>query len=94
MNNHGQVFLLAIMIATVFVILALAFTPAIKNFSDDARNATTETQVGLDCSNSSISKFDQASCVAIDMFNPYFTGFLIFAGIGAVLVARYMWGGA
>ena len=94
MNSKGQVFLLAIMVATIFIILALAFAPVIKQFADTARSDTTATSVGLNCSSADISKFDQANCVAVDMLNPYFTGFLIFGGIGAVLVAKYIWGGA
>ena len=89
-NNKGQTFLLALMVATVFVILALAFAPVIKQFGDEARNDTTDTQIGLNCSSDTLTKFDEANCVAIDMMNPYFVGFMIFAGIGAILAARFI----
>lgn len=92
MNLRGQVFFFTMMIAVVFILAALAFAPAIKQFADDARNSTDETRVGLDCTNSSISLFDKANCVVVDLYNPYFVGFLIFF-IGAIIVARIVYGG-
>lgn len=92
-GSRGQVSFVVASIAVVVILLALAFTPVIKQFADDARNSTTSTQVGLDCSNSSISNFDKASCIAVDVFNPYFTGFLIFIA-GAFLVAKIAGSGA
>lgn len=91
MGIRGQVFFVTMMIALVFIILALAFSPVIKQFSDNARNQTTDTQVGLDCSNASISDFDRANCLFVDYMNPYFTGFLIFAA-GAIIVAKLIGG--
>lgn len=87
MEIKGQVFFVTMMIAIVFIILALAFAPVIKSFSDDARNSTTDTQVGLDCSNVSNSNFVKADCLFVDYMNPYFTGFLIFAA-GAIIAAK------
>jgi hypothetical protein len=75
------------MIALVFIILALAFAPPLKEFVDNARNSSSDTQVGLDCGNSSISSFDKASCMFVDSYTPYFIGFLVFAG-GAIMVAK------
>lgn len=91
MKRRGQVFFLTLMIAIVFIILALAFAPVTKEFTDTARNPTTDTSVGLDCGNSSISNFDKASCVFVDMFNPYFTGFLIFMA-GVIIAAKVYYG--
>ena len=91
LNKKGQVFFLTLMIAIVFIISALAFAPAIKQFNDDARNSTTDERVGLDCSNSSISTFDKANCIAVDMFNPYFIGFLVFFA-GAIITAKVIGG--
>ena len=87
LNSRGQTFLLALMIGMVFIVLALAFAPAIKNFVDDARAPSSDTAVGLDCSNASISKFDKAGCLLVDMFNPYFVGFLVFSA-GVILTAK------
>ena len=81
MNNRGQAFFVALMIGIVFLIFALATAPVIKQFSDDAMNSTDDTRVGLDCSNASIDTYTKVNCVAVDMFNPYFTGFLIVTGL-------------
>lgn len=87
LNSKGQTTLVAIMLAVVFIILALAFATPIKQFSDTARNSSTNSTVGLDCSNSSISTYDKANCVATDLFNPYFIGFLIFMA-GVIIAAK------
>ena len=87
MNKNGQVILVTFMIGIVFIIFALAVAPAIKQSSDIARNQTTDTSIGLDCSNSTISKFDKTNCVVVDLFNPYFIGFVIAAG-GAIIAAK------
>lgn len=87
LDSKGQVALFAIMISVVIILLALAFAPAVKVFVDDARNSTSDTQLGLDCSNTSISDYDKAACVAVDSYNWYFFGFLI-AGAGAVIITR------
>jgi len=91
LNRRGQTVFVAAMIAIVFIVLALAFAPAMKQFGDNARNVSSDTQVGLDCSNSSISNYDKASCNAVDLFNPYFMGFLVF-GAGAIIAARIVGG--
>ena len=87
MNKSGQVFLVSLMIAIVFIILGLAFSPSIKEFTDNARNQTNGDTVGLDCGNSSISNFDKGTCMFVDLYNPYFAGFLIFAA-GAIIFAK------
>ena len=87
MNKGGLAFFVTMMIAVVFIILALAFAPVIKQFADISMNASTDTTVGLDCSNASISDFDKANCTATDSLLPYFVGFLIFAG-GAIVAAK------
>lgn len=87
MNSKGQVFFVTIMIALVFIIMAMAFAPPLKSFTDTAMNASTTTTVGLDCSNTNISKFDKANCLFVDYQTPYFVGFLIFVA-GAIIVAR------
>ena len=92
-NTKGQAFLIALMIGVVFVIAALAFAPALKTNIDSARNVSSDTSVGLDCSNSSITNFDKASCVIVDLYNPYFIGFLVFIGI-AIISAKLLIGGS
>lgn len=87
MNSKAQVFFVTMMIALVFIILALAFAPVIKQFSDTAREPTSDTNVGLDCNNEYISNFDKANCLFVDYMNPYFVGFLIFSA-GAIISAK------
>lgn len=76
-----------IALAVTIIILALAFAPVVKQFADDARNSSSDTRVGLDCSNTSISNFDKANCVAVDSLNPYFVGFLLLFA-GALIAAK------
>ena len=91
-GKHGQVIFYTLMLAVVIVILALEFAPVLKQFSDDARSANTNDSVGLDCQNTSISDYDKANCVAVDMFQPYFVAMLI--GIAGIIVgAKLVMGG-
>ena len=91
MNSKGQAFFVVIMIGIVFIILALAFAPAIKEQTDISMNATTISPIGIYCSNASLSDFDKANCFAVDYMNPYFVGFLIFAA-GAIIGAKLLGG--
>lgn len=91
MNNKGQVFFLTFMIGITIIILGLALAPAIKSFADDARAPSTNTAVGLDCANTTISDFDKGNCVLVDTINPYFIGMLI-AIAGAIIGARLLYG--
>ena len=91
MNEHGQAALVTLMIAIVFIIMALAFAPPIKQFIEEARGPTTATAVGLDCGNASISDGDKANCVAVDTLGPYFIGGIIFLG-GAIAAAKVISG--
>ena len=75
------------MIGLTVAILALALAPAVKQFTDDARNESTNSSVGLNCSSDLISNFDKAACVATDITLPYFIGFLLFLS-GAIVVGR------
>lgn len=92
-NKRGQVFLVSLMIAIVFILFGLAVAPAIKEFTDTARNSSTESSVGLDCNNSSISIFDRGTCTFVDLYNPYFAGFLLFSA-GVIIAAKIIGSGA
>lgn len=72
------------MLGVVVIVVALAFAPGLRQFVNDARGPTTDTQVGLDCTNSSISDFDKSTCSVIDLSLPYFIIGLI--GIGLTLI--------
>lgn len=92
-QGRGQVSLVTLMIGIVVFILVLAFAPVVKEFNDNARNVSSNTQVGLDCSNASISDFDKANCIASDGIGVYFVGFLmLFAG--AIIASKIYGGGA
>lgn len=86
---RGQTLVLGLMIGIVVIIMALAFTPVLKQQVDDARNATSDTQVGLDCTNSTISKYDKVTCITTDASQAiFFWSLLGIAGafIGAKLL--------
>lgn len=91
LNNRGQAVFYTFMIALVVIILAIAFAPTLKQFTDSARNSSSDTQVGLDCNNESISNFDKANCVVVDLGLPYFIlGLIGIAGVifGAKLLLQ------
>lgn len=72
MNRKGQVIFYTLMLAIVIVVIAMALIPVVNNFTNDARNTTTDTRVGLDCSNSSISDYQKSQCMLVDAATPYF----------------------
>jgi len=92
MNRRGQVMIFLLMFGVVVIILALSFAKPLNQFTEIARNQTNGDQIGLDCDNTSISDFDQGTCVIIDTYTPYFIGFLI-AFAGAVIIGRLVLGG-
>ena len=87
MNKKGQLVILTFMVGLVVAILALALAPGLQSQIDDARNVSTNSSIGLDCNNDSISNFDKSACVASDITLPYFIGFLLFFA-GAIVVGR------
>ena len=87
MNDKGSTMFYGIMLGFVIIIVALALAPAVSEFNTIARNVTTGDAYGLDCSNSSISNFDKATCTAIDINLFYFIATIIFIG-GAAVTAK------
>jgi len=87
MWKKGQVMFYSIMIGLTIIILALALAPAVSYFTESARNVTTGDNYGLDCSNSSISNFDKATCVVADLNLFYFIGGLVFIA-GTIVTAK------
>lgn len=79
------------MLSIAVLILALALAGPVKSFVDDARNVSTDTTIGMDCTNSSISNFDKGACIVSDLSIFYFIGGLIFVA-GAVLTAKIVFG--
>ena len=105
MNKKGQAIFYSLMVGLVIIILGLALAPAVSQSTNTARNTSSNvsytdadgntgniTQIGMDCSNSSISNFDKAACLATDLTLPYFIGFLIFLA-GAIITAIITFGG-
>lgn len=91
MNSKGQVIFYSFMLGVVVIVLALAFAPTLKVFTDTARSNSTDTNVGLGCTNSSISDYDKGACTIVDLNMPYFIiGIVSLAGI--VIGARVISG--
>ena len=84
MNKGGQVIFYTLMIFVTIVILAMALVSVVKSQVDDARNPTSDTAVGLDCSNSSISDYQKGQCLLTDLTTPYF--FFGLLGIAGLIV--------
>ena len=80
MNKRGQVIFVTLMIAIVVIVLALAFAFPVKEATQDARGT-------MNCSDTTISTFDKAGCLASDLTLFYFIGGMIFIA-GAVVTAR------
>jgi len=70
------------MLAVIVIILAIALANPLKEFVNDARAPSSDTAVGLDCNNSTISDFQKAQCTLTDLSLPYFIiGLVGLAGI-------------
>lgn len=85
-NNKGQIFIFTFMLGVTIIILALAFAPGLSSHIADIRSPT-DNFTGLDCGNTSISTFDQATCVVTDISGFYIIGGMI-AIAGAIIGAR------
>jgi len=92
MNNRGQVIFMTLMIGVCIIVVALAFAPGLRQFVTDARAPTTDTQVGLDCTNSSISDFDKSTCAIVDLSLPYFIIALVGIGLSVITAKLIMEG--
>ena len=92
MNKKASTTLYGMMLGILIIILALALAPAVGDFTQTAMNETSGDTVGLDCNNDSISNFDKATCVVVDLNLFYFIGALIFIG-GAFFTIRLAFGG-
>lgn len=72
LNNKGQVVFYTLMLGVVIVIIALALVPVVHDFTTNAMNSTSDTQVGLDCQNATIPDWQKSQCVLTDATMPYF----------------------
>ena len=95
MNNKGQIFFYTLMLGILVLVLALALAGPVKEVVDSTRNQSTsvlytnqsESNPGLDCTNSSISNFDKGACLVSDLSLFQFIGGLIFIA-GAIITAK------
>lgn len=88
MNQRGQITIFyTFMIGITVIVLALAFAPTLKIFTNDAMDSSN-----LDCDNSSISYFDQSACIITDVSLFGFIGGLIFI-VGSIIGARIVFSG-
>jgi hypothetical protein len=97
MNNRGISILFTLMLGVVVLILAMALAGPLRQSLDITRNVTIGDTQGLDCltgagtKNTTISDFQQATCVSSDLLLPLFILSLIGIG-GAVIGARLFLG--
>jgi hypothetical protein len=75
------------MVGLCIIILALALAKPVTDFSTTARNNTTATDLGLNCTDTTISNYNKGACVVTDLYSPYFIGILLFIG-GAILISK------
>lgn len=80
MNKRGQVIFVTLMIAIVVIVLALAFAFPVKE-------ATTNARAEMNCSDTTISDFDKAGCMASDLTLFYSIGGMLFLA-GIIVTAR------
>ena len=80
MNKRGQVIFVTLMIAIVVIVLALAFAFPVKE-------ATTNARADMNCSDTTISNFDKAGCLASDLTLFYAIGGMLFLA-GVIVSAR------
>lgn len=81
-NSRGQVLFYTLMIAICVLVLAMAFSPVLKQSTETARNPSN-----LDCANDSISTFNKVTCIASDVSLPAFIIVMI-ALAGAIVGAK------
>lgn len=84
MNNKGSALFVGFMVMMTILVLTLGLAPHVKSFVDTARNATN-----MDCDNPTISNFDKAACVTIDMGTFYFIAGLIALAFGVFISRRF-----
>lgn len=84
-DKRGITFFYTLMLGVSIIVLGLALATPTKQFVDTSRT-------NMDCSNVSISKYDQATCMGLDILLPLEIGGIIFIGI-AIIGAKIVLGG-
>ena len=82
MNNRGQTFFFAIIVAVVI----FAFGMLILNFMKDDITTVTGTSA-LDCNNQTITDGTKVVCLGMDLTIPYFF-LLVLSASGGIIAAK------
>jgi len=83
-NKRGQAALVGLMIGIMIFFLAMIFIDPIGDTIDEVRDTSQ-----LDCSNSSISDGQKATCLIVDLILPYFIAIII-AVAGGWISAKFI----
>jgi len=83
-NKKGQFALVGLMVGIMIFMLAMVFIDPIGDVIDEARGTDQ-----LDCSNSSISDGNKATCLIVDLILPYFIAIVLAVG-GAWISAKFV----
>lgn len=79
MNNKGQIMILKIMLAVVFLIFAMIFIIPVKEAVQSNTNTTS-----LNCTSSALSYSEVATCNVLDISWFYFIGSILVGGLGFI----------
>ena len=90
MQKQGSVTIYGIMISVAIIVLVLALSGPIKDFTDTARNETSGDTIGMNCSTTE-DIFVKAGCLASDITIFYWIGGVLFL-IGTIISARIIFG--
>ena len=86
-DKRGITFFFTLMLGTTIIILGLALAQPIKQFVDESRDATH-----MNCTNPDLNKYDEATCIGLDVLKVIEVGGLILIGI-AIITAKLIFGG-
>lgn len=81
-NKKAQYGLIGMMSAVMLILFAFQMITPIKDEVTTARNSAN-----LDCTNSSISTGDRMTCIAVDLYLPYFI-IVALAAAGGYLIGK------
>lgn len=87
MNKKGITFFYTLCLGVTIIVLGMALAQPVKQFVDESRDATH-----MNCANTTITKWDEATCVGLDLLKPLGIGGIILIGV-AVISAKIIFGG-
>ena len=85
MNLKGQVMLVSLMIGFIIFLAGMVMIDPLKDVITEVRGAGQ-----LDCSNTSISDGNKMSCLAVDLYLPYFI--VVVMGLAGAMVSSKLIG--